>query len=149
MAAKKGDIVRVDYTGTFENGEIFDTSTHGDHSHPLEFEAGAGQMIRGFDEAVVGMAVGEEKDITLTPQEAYGEYDPGLTQEIGKSELPEGANITVGEKLVAVNQHNEPIQVSIAAVGEDSVTIDFNHPLAGKTLKFKIRLVEINAKEGQ
>ena len=88
MPIKNGDKVKVEYEGKLENGEIFDSTQHGDHSHPLEFEVGAGQIIPGFDKAVLGMEDGEEKQITLQPKDAYGSLNPDLIKKIPRDQLP-------------------------------------------------------------
>ena len=92
MAIKKGDKIKADYEGRFDDksGEIFDTSTHGDHSHPIEFEVGVGQVIPGFDSAVLGKNIGDEVEITIKPEDAYGERKEELEQKIPKSALPKG-----------------------------------------------------------
>ena len=99
MAVKKGDKIEVDYTGKFDDGTVFDTSKHGDHSHPLVFEAGAGQVIKGFDEAVIGMEVDEEKTIKITSEEGYGEHNPELIKEFPKEKIPDSEKIEVGMTL--------------------------------------------------
>ncbi|MFT4302953.1 MAG: FKBP-type peptidyl-prolyl cis-trans isomerase [Candidatus Woesearchaeota archaeon] len=146
MAVKKGDKVKVDYTGTLEDGTVFDTSTHGDHAHPLEFEAGSGQMIKGFDEAVMGMEVGQEKEITLQPDQAYGTPREDLVQKVPKTQLPEDKRDEVKEGMVlGVGLPNgQQMPAKIIAVGDDDITLDLNHPLSGKVLNFKLKLVSIN-----
>lgn len=143
---KKNDKVAVEYEGRFEDGEVFDTSQHEGHSHPLVFVAGAGEVIPGFDNAVIGMKLGEEKEVTIQPKEAYGEYDARLTQEVPKTEfkLPRNQQPHVGMTLMMQSPHGDTIPVYVAAVGKDLVTLDLNHPLAGKTLIFKLKVVGIN-----
>jgi len=146
MTVKKGDVVRVDYVGTLENGTMFDTSIREEavkggiplrsSYSPLEFTVGAGQMIAGFDNAVVGMKVGEEKTVTLKPSEAYGEANPQNTVTVNKSEIGGGGDLGVGTQLSASNG----MAGVVTAIENDSVTVDFNHPLAGKTLVFRIIL---------
>ena len=145
MAIKKGDKIRVDYEGRLENGEVFDSSMHGEHSHPLEFTAGAGEMIKGFDDAVIGMKVNEEKEIKLKPKDAYGERKKELEQHIPLDVLPHGQKPEVGMTLVRGTQHGHQMPVKIIAVHKEKITIDLNHPLAGKTLIFKIKIVEIES----
>ena len=142
MAVKKGDNVKVDYTGTFDDGTVFDSSQHGDHSHPLEFEAGSGMVIKGFDDAILGMKVGEEKTIHIDPQDAYGDYDPKLVQKIPRSELPEG-DLKAGMTLGMQTPDGHQIPILIKSINEKEATLDMNHPLAGKALNFKLKLVEI------
>ncbi len=143
---KKNDKVAVEYEGRFEDGEVFDTSQHEGHSHPLVFVAGAGEVIPGFDNAVIGMKLGEEKEVTIQPKEAYGEYDARLTQEVPKTEfnLPRNQQTHVGMTLMMQSPHGDTIPVYVKAVGKDLVTLDLNHPLAGKVLIFKLKVVGIN-----
>ena len=144
MAIKKGDKVKVDYTGTLEDGTVFDSTTHGDHTHPLEFEVGSGQLIKGFDEAVVGMEKDEEKEITLKPSEAYGEPNPSMVKEVPRDQLPKDPEPKEGMGLILNGPNGMQLPAKIVEVSPDKVKIDLNHPLAGKTLKFKIKVVEIN-----
>lgn len=144
MIAKKGDSVSVEYEGRFESGEVFDSSSHGDHSHPLEFEVGSGQVIKGFDDAVVGMKIGEEKEVKLAPAEAYGQIDKRLIQEVPLSALPKDQKPEVGMALIMKTQAGQQFQAKITKVTKDKVTLDMNHPMAGKTLIFKLKLVGIN-----
>ena len=143
MAVKKGSKIKVEYEGKFEDGEVFDSSSHGDHSHPLEFVAGEGQVIKGFDDAVIGLEEGEEKEFTLKPEEAYGERKEELKQKVPKSSLPEGQEPKEGMTVVVSSPDGRKMPVKIVAVDNDSITLDLNHPLAGKTLKFKIKVVEV------
>ncbi|MFA4820363.1 MAG: peptidylprolyl isomerase [Candidatus Aenigmatarchaeota archaeon] len=129
-AVAKGDNVSVDYTGMFENGTIFD-------SGKLQFSAGAGQMIKGFDAAVIGMHEGEEKNVTIKPEDAYGAYSPNNVVGIPSTNVPDDTK--AGDVLYAGSQ-----QVRVLEVRNDTVFIDANHPLAGKTLVFRIRIVKIN-----
>lgn len=141
MAVKKGDKIKVEYTGTLEDGTVFDSSEK--HGQALEFEVGGGQLIKGFDEAVVGMEKGEEKEITLKPEEAYGERNEQLIKEVPKSQMPEGHEIKQGMMLALNMPDGKQLPAMVAEVGDENVKIDLNHPLAGKTLKFKIKVVEV------
>jgi len=141
---RKGSKVALDYEGRLETGEIFDSSKHGNHSHPLEFEAGAGQMIPGFDKAVLGMKVGEEKEFSLKPEEAYGMPNPNLIKEIPRNLLPKDRELKVGMVLMIGATTGQQFQAKIAEVTKESVKIDVNHPLAGKTLIFKIKIISID-----
>lgn len=147
MKVKQGDRVLVDYEGRFESGEVFDTSSHGDHSHPLEFKVGEHQVIKGFEDAVLGMEENEEKEFTIKPEEGYGMRDEKLTQKMPRRLIPENHKLEAGMTLVMDSPEGQ-IPVRIAAIDNQHVTIDLNHPLAGKTLVFKIKLVGIN-KPGQ
>jgi len=144
MVIKKGDKIKVDYTGMLEDGTVFDTSTHGDHSHPLEFEVGSGQLIKGFDDAVIGMKVGEEKEIKLQPDEAYGELRGELVHEVPRDQLPKEPEPKEGMTLVLNAPNGMKFPAKIVEVTKDHVKIDMNHPLAGKVLKFKIKIISIN-----
>lgn len=142
MKVKHGDIVAVEYTGTFDNGEVFDSNVHGDHAHPLEFEVGAGQVIPGFEDAVEGMEVGEEKEIHISAKDAYGEKNPDLIKAVPKpesfpSQAKEGMMIGVGPS------EDKQIPALIVKITDTEVTLDLNHPLAGKDLNFKIKVLEI------
>ena len=139
MAVKKGDKIKVEYTGTLEDGTVFDSSEK--HGQPLEFEVGAGQIIKGFDEAVIGMETGEEKEITLQPAEAYGDINPQMVQKVPRDKLPPDQDPKAGMMLMMKLQTGQQLPVKIIEVTDTEVTIDINHPLAGKVLKFKIKVV--------
>lgn len=132
--------VSVHYTGTLENGEVFDSSRDRD---PLSFEVGAGQMIPGFENAVKGMKVNETKKVTIGPDEAYGELKPDMVQKITKEQLPEGLDVHVGQQLASQLPDGQQIIVTVKDIAEEDITIDANHPLAGKTLNFEIEVVDI------
>jgi FKBP-type peptidyl-prolyl cis-trans isomerase 2 len=142
MAVENTNKVTLDYEGKFENGEIFDTSTHGDHSHPLTFTVGEGQVIPGFEKAVLGMNVNEEKEFTILPEDAYGMPDDRLIQEIPRNVLPQEPEPEVGMTLMMQTPDGN-IPVMISEVKTDSVVLNLNHPLAGKKLIFKIKLLKI------
>lgn len=144
MKAEKGSNVKLEYEGKLENGEIFDSSSHGDHSHPLEFKVGDGEVIPGFDSAVEGMEIGEEKEFTIKPEEAYGEYNPELTRKIEREMLPPDQEPKEGMMLAMQTPDGRQFPVKISKVDDKEVTVDFNHPLAGKTLIFKIKLLEVS-----
>lgn len=138
--AEKGDQVQVHYTGRFPEGEVFDSSEGRD---PLAFEVGAGRMIAGFDAAVLGMAVGEKKTITLQPEEAYGPRNPELVAVYQKSMFPAEIEIEVGMMLQSQMPDGAVIPIQITAIDGDDVTVDANPPMAGKVLEFAIELVAI------
>lgn len=140
-AAKKGDKVKVHYTGTFENGNVFDSSEK--RGQPLEVEVGAGMLIKGFDDALVGMEPGQVKEITVKPEEGYGMPNPQLVRDFPRSQFPEEQEIHEGMMVAMHAPDGQQFPATITKVGADSVTVDVNHPLAGKTLKFKIILVSI------
>ena len=139
-AAKSGDTVRIHYTGKLEDGTQFDSSEGRD---PLEFALGSGNVIPGFENAVEGMAVGDKKSVTIPPEEAYGPRHEQLIQDVPRNRLPDGITPTVGMDLQSQNENGQVMQFSVTAVDEESITVDGNHPLAGKALSFDVELVEI------
>ena len=140
MPVAKGNKVKVEYKGTLEDGTEFDSSAK--HGQPLEFEAGAGQMIKGFDEAVMGMEKDEEKNISLTSDKAYGDINAQLVQKIPKDQLPKEQEPKVGMVLGVKLPNGQQIPARITEVSDNDVTLDLNHPLAGKSLNFWIKVVE-------
>ena len=144
MAIKKGDKIKVEYEGKLENGDVFDSTQHGDHSHPLEFEVGAGQIIPGFENAVIGMEIGEEKEIKLQPQDAYGNPNPDLVQKVPRNQLPK-EELKEGTLLALTIENGAQIPATITEVTDEIVTIDLNSPLAGKILNFKIKVLDVSS----
>lgn len=142
MTAKTGNKVKVEYVGKLGDGSVFDSSE--DHGKPLEFEVGSGQVIKGFDDAILGMNEGDEKEFTIQPAEAYGQHDPTLVQKVPREVFPQEADLTAGLLFEAGLPTGEKVPAMITAVDEAIVTVDLNHPLAGKTLNFKIKLKEIS-----
>ncbi len=140
MQAKEGDVVRVHYTGRLTDGTQFDSSVG---REPLEFTVGAGQMIKGFDLGVQGMAVGEKKTIEIAPKDAYGERDDEAIIEFPASNIPEDMTLEPGMQLTLRNQFGQPIPVVVLEVKEEIIIMDANHMLAGKDLVFEVELVEI------
>jgi FKBP-type peptidyl-prolyl cis-trans isomerase 2 len=138
--AKNNDKVRVHYTGKLTSGEVFDSSRE---REPLEFVVGAGQMIPGFDTAVNGMELNEQKEVTIPCAEAYGERIEEMIQKVPRTQLPEDMQPSVGQTLVASNGQGQETHVIVTDVTEQDITVDANHPLAGKDLIFEIELVEI------
>ena len=134
------DSVTVHYTGTLEDGTVFDTSRQ-EGREPLQAKIGYGMLIKGFEDALVGMTVGETKSIEIEPQFAYGEYIPNLLNEVDASQLPEG--VSVGETLQGMSQ-NGPIMVTVKEIKENTVVLDANHPLAGKKLFFNLEVISVN-----
>jgi FKBP-type peptidyl-prolyl cis-trans isomerase 2 len=142
MVIETKNKVTLDYEGRFENGDIFDTSTHDDHSHPLTFVVGEGQVIPGFEKAVLGMDVNEEKEFTILPEDAYGMPDDRLYQEIPRNVLPAEPEPQVGMTLMMQSpEGNMPVMIS--EVKADAVVLNLNHPLAGKKLIFKIKVLKV------
>lgn len=139
--AEYGDRVKVAYVGKTEDGVVFDSSTTG---NPIDFVVGEQQVIPGFENAVVGMEVGQTKSITLPPEEAYGIHRPELTHTYPADSFPEDINPEVGMQLTMQTPEGQPVQLTITDIDQDSnVTVDANHFLAGKTLIFDLTLVEI------
>lgn len=139
-AAKAGDQVKVHYTGRLTDGTIFDSS---EVKEPLAFEVGAGMMIKGFDAAVDGMAVGDKVTAEIPAAEAYGESREDLIFDFPKSNFPEGMNPEIGQQLAMSQPNGQQVPVKVKEVKEDIVVIDANHDLAGKDLVFDIELVSI------
>lgn len=144
MAIKEGDKVSLDYEGRLDSGELFDTSKHGDHSHPLEFTVGAGEVIVGFEEAVKGMEKGEEKEFSLSPEKAYGERREDMLKEVPKEALPKDQEAKVGMTLILSSPEGQQVPAKIAEVKENSIILDLNHPLAGQNLNFKIKILDVS-----
>ena len=143
MTAKNGDKVKIEYTGTLEDGTIFDSSA--DHGNPLEFEVGSGQVIKGFDDAILGMKEGEEKQFSIEPADAYGEHDPTLVQKVPREIFPQDAELVPGLLFEAGLPTGEKVPATITDVQGVIVSVDLNHPLAGKKLNFKIKVSVITS----
>lgn len=141
MPVENGNKVKIDYEGKLEDGTVFDASAK--HGAPLEFEVGSGRVIPGFDAAVLGMNVGEEKEVTIPPADAYGDYNAELSQQVPRDQLPQDQTPEVGMILMLHLQNGAQFPAKILEVTDEHVKIDMNHPLAGKTLIFKIKLVEV------
>ncbi len=137
---KSGDKVAIHYTGSLIDGTVFDSS---EGREPLEFTVGSGQIIPGLDAALQGMKVGEKKTVTIAPEDAYGAHHPEGVLEVPKSQLPDDLPLEVGTMLEMRSPDGRAAPVTITAVGEDSVTLDANHMLAGKELVFDFELVSI------
>lgn len=138
--AKDGDTVKVHYTGTLENGEVFDTSKE---REPLEFQLGEGQLIPGFEKAVIGMGEGDSTTVEIPSDEAYGEVREDLVINVPKDQLPEEVEPKIGMQLQVNQQNGQPIPVRITEIKDEELILDANHPLAGKDLKFEIELLEV------
>ena len=137
---KDGDVVRVHYTGKLTNGKQFDSSKG---REPLEFTVGAGQMIKGFDDAMPGMTVSEKKTINILPEDAYGQKDEQAIIEFPKKNIPKDMKLEVGMQLQLRNENGQPFPVTVAEIKDDVIVLDTNHSLAGKELVFDIELIEI------
>ena len=138
--AKKGDKVKVQYTGRLNDNKIFDSS---ENKGPLEFKIGDGQIISGFESAVIGMQVGESKTITIAPNDAYGDYQNEYVMDIPKERFPSEVEPKVGQRFQVDQGDGKAFMVLVTQITDTSVTLDANHPLAGKDLIFDIELLEI------
>lgn len=139
--AKDGDKVSIEYTGTLKDGTVFDSSKN--HESPLSFVVGSGQVIKGFDQAVRGMKIGDEKTFTVQPPEAYGEVDAKRIQKVPRSNFPADPEPKVGMGLIVGSPKGGRMRATIREVAADFVTLDMNHPLAGKALTFKIKVTSL------
>lgn len=142
--AKDGDTIRIHYTGTLANGEQFDSS---EGREPLEFILGTGQIIRGLEAGIVGLAKGDTKKVEITAADAYGDHDPEKTQKVKRDMIPPEIELQIGLQLGASTQSGEQIMFTVVELNDDEVTMDGNHPLAGKDLIFDIEIVDIVAAE--
>lgn len=137
---KTGDTVRIHYTGTLSDGEVFDSSEGRD---PLEFTVGSGQIIPGLDTAIPGMTLGEKKSVPVPVDQAYGPIDPQNRQAVPSTEIPAEIPLDLGTQLQMQSPQGQVMPVTVVEVSETEVVLDANHPLAGKDLTFDIELVSI------
>lgn len=135
-----GDTVHIHYTGKLEDGTTFDSSEGRD---PLVFQVGSGQIIPGLDTAIPGMAVGEKKTVTVPCEQAYGPVNPGMLQEISRETIPAEIPVDIGTRLQMKTPDGQVVPVTVTAADDKSVTLDANHPLAGKDLTFAIEVVSV------
>lgn len=140
MAIKNGDTLRVHYTGTLSDGTVFDSSRE---REPLEFTMGKGMLIPGFEAAVMGHEAGETVTVTIPPSQAYGESDSELVFTVDRAQVPDHIPLTVGVPLQLSNEQGQ-MDVTITEVTDEEITLDANHPLAGKELTFEIEIVSVN-----
>ena len=136
--------VKVHYTGKLADGEVFDTS---DGKEPIEFTLGQGQLIPGFEKGLIDMKLNEKKTINMTKDDAYGEVNETLIQEVKKTDLPQDMEPKVGMGLVSKSPEGQEINLMVVEVKEETIVIDGNHPLAGRDLVFDLEVVEIAASE--
>ena len=141
MPIKKGDKVKVEYEGSLDDGTVFDSTQQ--HGEPLEFEVGNGELIPGFDNAVIGMEKDEEKEVQLTPDDAYGDHKPDLCKKVPREQIPKNEELEAGMMLMLTLPNGMQFTAKIAEIDKESVTLDLNHPLAGKTLTFKIKIIDV------
>ena len=137
---KSGDVVRIHYTGTLDDGSVFDSSQGRD---PLEFTVGSGQIIPGLDKELPGMSVGDKKTVTIAPEEAYGPVHEGARQAVPRKDIPDHIPLDIGTQLQMQTQDGQGIAVTVAEVTDETVTLDANHPLAGKALTFSFEIVSV------
>lgn len=138
---ESGLFVSVDYKGTLENGEVFDSS---EGRQPMEIQMGSGRVIPGFESAIMGMSLNETKTFTLSPEEAYGHRDDSRMHEFPKADIPAGMEPEVGQTLMLNTSKGQQIPARVDSIDDEKVTFDLNHPLAGQSLTFKIEVVGIN-----
>jgi len=138
--AKKGDTVRVHYTGKLEDGTVFDTSEDG---ASMEFKVGSGELLKAFEKAVIGMSIGDKKTIKISMEEAYGPRKEEMVFEYDRARAPENFDAEIGQQLQMYRADGKPVNITVIAKSEKSFTMDCNHALAGKDLIFDVRLEEI------
>lgn len=138
--AKSGDTVRVHYTGSLDDGSVFDSSQGND---PLEFVLGSGMVIPGFDSAITGMFVGSKKTHKIECGDAYGERDPRLVVQVPSAQFPPEANFQLGDQVQLQDPQGHVMVATVASKNDDGIVLDMNHPLAGQDLTFELELMEI------
>ncbi len=138
--AQLGNTVKVNYTGKLDDGTIFDSSVNRD---PLQFSLGEGNVIAGFEEAVVGMSPGESKTVTIPSNQAYGPYQNELVIVVDQQQMPPELSVEVGQQLQIRQTEGQVVPVIVTEIADSKVTLDANHPLAGQDLTFDIELVEV------
>ena len=138
--AKENDKVKVHYKGSLQDGSVFDSS---ENRQPLEFTIGQGMVIPGFEKGVVGMCEGDTKVISIEAEDAYGAYREDLVGVVDKSRIPDDIDLKIGTVLQVRSPEGGVTNVVVSAITDNDVTLDMNHPLAGKELLFEVTLVEI------
>lgn len=138
--AKQGDTVRIHYTGRLTDGTQFDSSQGRD---PLEFQLGSGQIIKGLDAQVQGMTVGDSATFSIPADDAYGPHRPEAVQSVPRDRIPPSVDLSVGARLQATGGDGQPLQLTVVGVDDAQVTVDANHPLAGRDLVFDVELLEV------
>jgi len=145
MEITNGKVVSFHYVGTLEDGSQFDSSYERDQ--PITAVIGSGQIIAGFEAALMGMALGEKKSVVIEPKDAYGEHNPSAVQPAALSAFPDDFVPTIGHIVQGRGENDQIFTATIVGIEEDNVTLDFNHPLAGKNLNFDVEVVSINDEE--
>lgn len=139
--AKDGNTVKIHYTGRLQDGSVFDSSSG---REPLQFKIGGGQVIPGFEEAVVGMSVGDKKTVEIPCSKAYGERNPSMVMVVDRKHVPPGLDPEVGQRLEMGSPSGELVHVTVVEADEENITLDANPPLAGEDLTFDLELVEVS-----
>ncbi len=137
---KRGDIILLHYTGYYKDGKVFD-STH--KKNPIPVKVGAGEIIKGLEEVILGMQLGEKKTVTIEPEKGYGDYHNNLSMEIRKEKIPDDISLEIGIQLSLVDKQGIAHPVTVKKILDESVKMDANHPLAGRSLVFELEVVEI------
>lgn len=143
--AEQGHSVKLHYTGSLENGEKFDSSH--DRGEPIAFDIGEGQIISGLENAVIGMEQGDNKTVTIPPEEAYGDRRDDLMFSVGRDQVPDNVELEKGMRLTGTTDQGQQVELMVVDFNDDSVSLDANHPLAGQTLVFDIELVDVSDTE--
>jgi len=138
--AKDGSTVQVNYTGKLKDGTVFDTSYD---RAPIKFTLGKGQLIAGFEKAVVGMKAGDKKTVEIPAAEAYGQHEKNAVVEVERKVLPPNLDVQVGQRLELTQEDDSTVLVTVTAATDNTITLDANHPLAGKDLTFDIELMAV------
>ncbi|MBD3262084.1 MAG: peptidylprolyl isomerase [Candidatus Altiarchaeales archaeon] len=139
MPVENGDTVVLEYIGKLDDGRIFDSTNP---ENPLKFEVGTGKILKGFEEGILGLEEGQEKQISLEPAQAYGDPNPQMIQEVPRQTVPDEAQ--EGSTLLAEMENGQQQPVKIKQLSDDKAVVDFNHPLAGRKLNFEVKVLEIN-----
>jgi peptidylprolyl isomerase len=140
MAADLGQTVRFHFTGRLSDGSVFGSTEDQD---PIQTTLGQGEVLPPIDAALVGMDPGEEKTVEVASEEAYGPHRPELVQQVGRERIPDDVKLSVGDRLGAQGPDGQPVELTVVEFDDQTVTLDANHPLAGRDLTFDIKLVEL------
>ncbi len=145
MKAKKSDKIKVEYEGKLDNGEVFDTTNREGFQQPLELVIGEGKIISAFEEEIIGMEKGEEKEFKIPPEKAYGPINPEAKREFPKELVPPGQELKSGMTIVLKTQNNQQFPAKVEEIKDKTIVLDLNHPLAGQNLNFRIKIVDIKS----
>jgi len=136
-----GHFVKLDYTGKLDNGDVFHTTQN---AQPAEIEVGAGRLLKGFENALVGMAQNEKKSFDLTPEEGFGPIDETMVQSFNRSDLPDDFQPKIGDVVALSTPDGGQVPAKVKEMDDEKITVDLNHPLAGQALSFDVEVIEIN-----